>query len=96
MQAVINGGRKRREVEERRPIGLVQFCPNLLISLGVCRLWQLVMNLVSSLLTEGLQVRVLPGEPFFTILRTETKLLQLEDFERNLVGIDYHLFENAL
>jgi len=39
-----------------------------------------VIKILCWLLTEMLEVRILPGEPFFTILRTRVELLQLEDF----------------
>ena len=48
------GAKLRRETDKRRRIRLVAFCHNLLIPLDLSRLRQLVINLVSRLLTERL------------------------------------------
>ncbi len=48
---------------QRRRKGFIGFSRNLLISFDYGQLRQVLMKLVVRLLTEGLQVRILPGEP---------------------------------
>ena len=53
----------RTKGEQRRRKGFIGFSRNLLISFDYGQLRQVLMKLVVRLLTEGLQVRILPGEP---------------------------------
>ena len=52
MQVVIKCGKMLTKAEKRRLIRLIPFYRNLLFSFDFARLWQLVINLVSRLLTE--------------------------------------------
>jgi hypothetical protein len=61
MRIVTNRGKMEAKAEKRRRIRLVRFCRNLRIPFDLSRLRQIVIILVVRLLTEGLQVRVLPG-----------------------------------
>jgi len=58
MQMVMNRDKSGTKAEKRRRIRLIPFCRNLLNPFEFARLWQLVMKLVSKLLTEGLLVRI--------------------------------------
>ena len=60
---VVNGGKMRTKGEQRRRKGFIGFSRNLLISFDYGQLRQVLMKLVVRLLAEGLQVRILPGEP---------------------------------
>jgi len=58
MQIAISRAKWRTKTDKGRRIRLVPFCHNLLLPLDLSRLRQLVINLVSRLLTEGLLVRI--------------------------------------
>ena len=49
--------------EQRRRKGFIGFSRNLLVSFDYDQLRQVLMKLVVRLLTEMLEVRILPGEP---------------------------------
>ena len=63
MRIVMNGGKSRQKLKREDESWLAPFDQNLLISLDLSRLRQIVIKLVSRLLTEMLEVRILPGEP---------------------------------
>jgi len=70
---VVNGGKMRTKGEQRRRKGFIGFSRNLLISFDYGQLRQVLIKLVVRLLTEMLEVRILPGEPTplsFNELRT--------------------------
>jgi hypothetical protein len=56
MRMVASRAKMRTKEERRRKSRLTRFDQNLLTSFGLSRLWQLVMNVFSSLLTEGPEV----------------------------------------
>jgi hypothetical protein len=60
---VVNGGKMRTKGEQRRRKGFIGFSRNLLISFDYGQLRQVLIKLVVRLLTEMLEVRILPGEP---------------------------------
>jgi hypothetical protein len=60
---VVNAGKMRTKGEQRRRKGFIGFSRNLLISFDYGQLRQVLMKLVVRLLTEMLEVRILPGEP---------------------------------
>jgi len=60
---VANGGKLRTKGEQRRRKGFIGFSRNMLISFDYGQLRQVLMKLVVRLLTEMLEVRILPGEP---------------------------------
>jgi len=61
---VVNGGKMQTKGEQRRRKGFIGFSRNLLVSFDYDQLRQVLMKLVVRLLTEMLEVRILPGEPF--------------------------------
>ena len=60
---VVNGGKMRTKGEQRRRKGFIRFSRNLQISFDYGQLRQVLIKLVVRLLTEMLEVRILPGEP---------------------------------
>jgi hypothetical protein len=60
---VMNGGKARQKLKREGESELGPFDQNLLIPLDLSRLRQIAIKLVSRLLTEMLEVRILPGEP---------------------------------
>jgi len=58
MRMVMNGGKWERKVKREGESELAPFDQNLLISLDLSQLRQIVISLVSRLLTEGLLVRI--------------------------------------
>ena len=58
MRMVMNGGKWQRKLKREGESELAPFDQNLLISLDLSRLRQIVIKLVSRLLTEGLLVRI--------------------------------------
>ena len=74
----VNGGKMRTKGEQRRRKGFIGFSRNLPISFDYGQLRQVLMKLVARLLTEMLEVRILPGEP--TPLHVES----CEHFQKTL------------
>jgi hypothetical protein len=79
MQLVINRTELEVKTNNRRRIRLVPYCQNLLIPLDLSRLRQLVINVVSRMLTEALldgfdqlrrRVVVKGGKPKHVVART--------------------------
>jgi hypothetical protein len=58
MRIVMNGGNRRLKLKSEGEPELTPFDQNLLISIDLSRLRQIVIELVSRLLTEGLLVRI--------------------------------------
>jgi hypothetical protein len=55
---VVNGGKSRTKVEQRKRKGFIRFSRNLLISFDYGQLRQVLMKLGVRLLTEGLLIRI--------------------------------------